>query len=106
MPGIAGIISRKPAAECERAVKIMTATMRHENFHTVGTFADPASGAYAGWVAHEKSFADGQVFQNETKDITLIFSGECFVDAGTKNRLRQNGHHFAEGGDCLVHLYV
>jgi asparagine synthase (glutamine-hydrolysing) len=105
MPGIAGIISRKPAAECERAVKAMTATMRHENFHTAGTFADSASGAYAGWVAHEKSFADGQVFSNETKDITLVFAGECFVDAGTKNRLRQNGHHFAAGGDCLVHLY-
>ncbi len=105
MPGIAGIISRKPAAECERAVKAMIATMRHENFHTVGTFADPASGAHAGWVAHEKSFADGQVFQNEAKDITLVFAGECFVDADAKNRLRQKGHHFAEGGDCLVHLY-
>src|SRR5277367_6634897 len=101
MPGITGIISRKPAAECERAVKAMTAIMRHESFHTSGTFSVPELGVYAGWVAHENSFADGQVFQNETKDIALIFAGECFIDAATKNRLRQDGHGFSEDGECL-----
>jgi asparagine synthase (glutamine-hydrolysing) len=105
MPGIVGIISRKPAAECERAVKSMTAIMRHESFHTSGTFFAPESGVYAGWVAHENSFADGQVFQNETGDIALVFAGECFIDAATRNRLRQAGHSFSGGGDCLVHLY-
>lgn len=105
MPGIVGIISRKPAAECEATVKAMTASMRHENFHTQGTFSVSASGVYAGWIAHENSFADGQVFQNETKDISLIFAGECFLDAATKNRLRQAGHVFDGGGECLVHLY-
>lgn len=106
MPGIAGIISRKPAAECTRAVAAMTAIMRHESFHASGTFSAPELGVFAGWVAQENSFADHQVFQNETKDIALIFSGECFVAAETKARLRQNGHSFAStGGDCLVHLY-
>jgi asparagine synthase (glutamine-hydrolysing) len=105
MPGIAGIISRRPAADCERAVKSMVAIMRHESFHTTGTFSAPELGVFAGWVAQENSFADKQVFQNETKDIALVFSGECFVEPLTKARLKQNGHSFGAGGDCLVHLY-
>ena len=106
MPGIVGIISRKPAAETARLVKTMIASMRHESFYATGTFAAPELGVSAGWLAHENSFADHQVFQNETKDIALIFSGECFVPAEIKNRLAQNGHRFSEtGGDCLAHLY-
>ena len=86
-------------------VKAMTAVMRHESFHTSGTFSVPESGIHMGWVAHEKSFADGQVFQNETKDIALVFAGECFVDAATRDRLRRAGHEFSDGGEVLVHLY-
>ena len=106
MPGIAGIISLKsPAAECERTVRVMVATLRLERFYTAGTFSAPELGVFAGWTAHENSFADKQVFQNETKDIALVFAGECFVDAATKTELKQKGHAFAGGGDCLVHLY-
>ncbi|MEY4916998.1 MAG: hypothetical protein RL616_911 [Verrucomicrobiota bacterium] len=105
MPGITGIISRRPSAENERVVKTMTATMRHEPFHTSGTFSAPELGVFAGWVAHENSFADKQVFQNETKDIALIFAGECFVDAATKAQLKQVGHTFANNAGMLVHLY-
>ena len=76
------------------------------DFYTTGNFAAPELGVCAGWAAHGNSFADNQVFQNETKDIALVFSGECFVDAATKNRLRNNGHNFSEsGGDWLVHFY-
>ena len=106
MPGIVGIISRKPAAENARLVQTMAASMRHESFYVAGNFSARELGVCAGWIAHENSFAAKQVFQNEQKDITLIFSGECFVAAETKNRLKQNGHSFSEtGGDCLPHLY-
>jgi|ERR1017187_201362 asparagine synthase (glutamine-hydrolysing) len=106
MSAIAGVINRKHTAGYERAVKDMVAVMRHESFYTTGTFYDPELEVFVGWVAHENSFADRQAFQNEHKDITLVFSGECFVDAKTKNQLKQNGHSFSEtGGDCLVHLY-
>ncbi|HEX4349006.1 MAG TPA: hypothetical protein VH251_01395, partial [Verrucomicrobiae bacterium] len=80
MPGIAGVISRRPAAENMRIVKTMIASLRHENFYVSGDFSEPKLGVYAGWTAHENSFAAGQVFQNEQKDIALIFSGECFLD--------------------------
>src|ERR1019366_52700 len=106
MSAIAGVINRKHTAGYERAVKDMVAVMRHESFYTTGTFYDPELEVFVGWVAHENSFADRQAFQNEHKDITLVFSGECFVDAKTKNQIKQNGHSFSEtGGDCLVHLY-
>jgi len=83
----------------------MTAMMRREKFHVSGTFAAPELGVFAGWVAHEHSFADGQVFQNETKDLALLFSGECFVADEIKASLRRGGHTFGGGADCLVHLY-
>jgi len=105
MPGITGIINRRPAAEGERAVNNMVAVMRHESFHTSGTFSAPELGVFAGWVAHENSFSDKQVFQNETQDIALLFAGEGFADAEIKNRLRQSGHSFGAGGEWLVHLY-
>lgn len=106
MPGICGIISRLPAANCVRTVQTMTATMCHEAFHRSGEFAASDLGVYAGWVAHENSFADNQVFENETKDVALVFCGEVFAPAETKAQLRREGHQFSEtGGEWLVHLY-
>jgi asparagine synthase (glutamine-hydrolysing) len=106
MPGIVGIISRKPAAENERIVQTMAATMRHERFYLTGIFAAPELGVCTGWIAHENSFAARQAYQNEQKTIALAFSGECFVPAETKSRRKQDGHTFSEtGGECLLHLY-
>lgn len=105
MPGIVGIISSRPLPEAEPHVKAMVAVMRHEEFHRSGTFFAPEAGVYAGWVAHEKSFTDGQPFRNETQDVTLLLSGECFIPASTRNRLKQAGHVFQRDAECLVHLY-
>jgi asparagine synthase (glutamine-hydrolysing) len=105
MPGIAGIICRRPLDNAERLVKTMVATMRHEPFHTSGVFSEPPLGIHAGWVAHEKSFTDGQPFQNETREVTLLLSGECFIPVTTRDRLRRAGHVFQRDAECLVHLY-
>jgi asparagine synthase (glutamine-hydrolysing) len=106
MPGIVGIITRRPASEIEPAVRAMTACLRHESFHQTGRFAAPELNVYAGWIAHENSFAAGQVFENEQRDVALLFSGECYADPSERERLRQNGHVFARtGGDWLVHAY-
>jgi asparagine synthase (glutamine-hydrolysing) len=106
MPGIVGIISHRPPEECQDLVKSMVASMKHEPFYTSGTYAAPEMGVYAGWVAHESSFAAGQVFFNERKDIALLFSGECFVDRGTRAELKGKGHELGEAaGSWLVHFY-
>src|SRR6267142_1879754 len=106
MPGIAGMISRRPAAECEAVVKAMTQSMMHEKFYTSGFYSAPALGIYASWVALENSFAAGQVFLNEQRDVALILSGECFADGEDLVELERGGHDFGEErGDWLVHLY-
>ena len=106
MPGIAGIITSEQGTDCERLVDGMIASMRHKTFYVSGTHFVPAMGVYAGWVAHKNSFAASQVFFNETQDIVLIFSGECFVDPQVSIGLRQKGHRLKENNrDWLVHLY-
>jgi asparagine synthase (glutamine-hydrolysing) len=106
MPGIVGMISKRLAHECGCLVKSMVASMEHEPFYTSGIYAVPEMGVYGGWVAHENSFAAGQVFFNERKDIALLFSGECFIDPETRAELRQRGHELEEAtGNWLVHLY-
>jgi len=106
MPGIVGIISQRSAHECESLVKSMVGSMEHEKFYASGTYAAPEMGVYGGWVAHENSFAAGQVFFNEQRNVALIFAGECFADPEIRAELRQKGHELGEtAGDWLVHLY-
>ena len=106
MPGIVGIVSQKPADECESLVSRMVASMKHERFDTSGMYAAPDMGICGGWVAHENSFAADQVFFNERKDIALLFSGECFMDPQTRSRLREKRHEIGEtAGSWLVHFY-
>lgn len=106
MPGIIGVITRQPAAEIAPVARAMCAALRHEPFYLAGDFAAPEFGVYAGWTALPDSFAASQVFQNESGDVSLVFSGECFLDPAENLRLRQKGHAFSErGGAWLVHQY-
>src|SRR6185369_13829193 len=88
MPGIAGIISQRPATECESRVGSMLAMMRREPFYKSGNFSCTKHGIYAGWVAHDNSFASNQVFFNEDRDIAVLLSGECFNSPSMTRELR------------------
>src|SRR6266566_7948927 len=106
MPVIVGIVSQRPAEQCQSLVKCMASSMAHESFYDSGMYSVPEMGLYAGWVAHENSFAAGQPFFNERRDVVLFFSGECFVDPKTRTDLRQKGHELGQtAGSWLVHLY-
>ncbi len=106
MPGIAGIVTKIPGHQCQGLVKSMISSMEHESFYISGDYAVPELGIYAGWVAHENSFAAGQVFFNEERDIAVIFSGECFADPATRGELIQKGHRLdSPKGAWLAHLY-
>jgi len=106
MPGIVGIVSRGATEECTSLVNLMLDSMQHEMFYTSGTYAAPEMGIYAGWSAHENSFAAGQVFFNENHDVALIFSGECFFDMSVRAQLLRRGHDIQSSpGSWLVHLY-
>jgi asparagine synthase (glutamine-hydrolysing) len=84
MPGLFGMISRRPAPECERLVQAMRDAMLQESFYISGLHSAPGLGVYAGWTALEKSFGAHQPFVNESRNVTLLFSGECFPDRAFK----------------------
>src|SRR5205809_151856 len=105
MPGIVGMINNRPVEHCERLVAAMVRSMEHEPSYTAGTYFVPELGVYVGWVAHKSSFAAGQVFFNEQRDIALVLSGECFVDQEVHSALKRKGHRLEGAHSWLVHLY-
>lgn len=81
MPGIAGIISRKPSSILGAELDSMLRLMRHEPFYATGSYQNPEMGVYAGWAVHENSFSDCLPVCNRTKDVVLLFYGENLMDS-------------------------
>lgn len=106
MPGIAGLITKKPREEAERELRRMVESMRHEKYYATGTWIDESLGVYVGWTARVGSFSDRMPLRNERGDIVLTFSGEEFPGAETLSDLRAKGHEFAvSGASYLPHVY-
>jgi asparagine synthase (glutamine-hydrolysing) len=106
MPGIVGIITRKPAKWAESKVLQMVESQRHESFYTSGVWKDECLGIYVGWTALQNSFSDGMPLTNEHGDVSLVFSGEEYPEPGTAERLRRQGHSLnSDDPSYLVHLY-
>jgi asparagine synthase (glutamine-hydrolysing) len=106
MPGIVGLITKRPRAAAESELFAMVETLRHEPFYTSGTWIDAEQGVYVGWVARRGSFADAMPLRNENGDVTLVFSGEEFPEPGTVAGLRARGHKVEpRGPSYLVHRY-
>ena len=55
MPGIVGIVSERPRAECKSLVKSMARSMEHESFDESDVYAVPEMAIYTGWMALENS---------------------------------------------------
>ena len=95
-----------PRAEAERELLQMVAAICHEDFYSTGTWTDESLGIYVGWAVRKDSFAEHMPFQNEQRNVTLIFAGEDFPEPGTVRRLREQGHVLdSENASYLVHLY-
>jgi len=106
MPGIAGLITKKPREWAEPQLAQMLQALRHESFYTTGTFVDESLGVYVGWTALQNSFSDGMPLRNERGDVSLVFSGEEYPEPGTARRLKERGHTLEmEGPYYLVHRY-
>jgi asparagine synthase (glutamine-hydrolysing) len=106
VPGIVGLVTKKPRQWAEPQLVRMVESLRHESFYVTGTWIDESLGVYVGWVARENSFADGMPIRNERDDVILVFSGEDYPEPGTPRRLKERGHRFEEcGPSYLVHLY-
>src|SRR5437899_5610624 len=96
MPGIVGLITRKPCEESRQELARMVQAIRHEPFYTAGTWIDQSLGVYVGWAARKGSFSDGMPIYNETGDVVLVFSGEEFPEPGIASRLMRQGHTLSE----------
>jgi asparagine synthase (glutamine-hydrolysing) len=106
MPGLVGIITKRPQAWAEETVCGMLKTMLHEPFYTSGVWSDATLGIYVGWVARRGSFAADMPVENESGDTTLLFSGEEFPKSSTIDSLRRKGHEIEQSpASYLVHRY-
>ena len=106
MPGLVGLITKKPRAWAEEQLALMLNAVRHESFYATGTLADEGLGVYVGWTALKNSFADGMPLRNERGDVVMVFSGEDYAQPRTSCGLRQKGHSLECGGPAyLAHLY-
>ncbi len=76
MPGLAGLVSRRPPAECQRLVGDMLAAMRHDPQCQSGTCFVPEQGIYAAWTAHAGSDASARVHHDVGRGVSVVFSGE------------------------------
>jgi asparagine synthase (glutamine-hydrolysing) len=106
MPGMCGLITKKPREQAARELSRMVAAQRHESFYTSGTWVGESLGVYAGWTALPNSFSDGMPVTSDRGDVSLIFSGEEYPEHGIIERLRQQGHSVdGSASSYLVHLY-
>jgi asparagine synthase (glutamine-hydrolysing) len=106
MPGIVGLITKRPREQAERELMEMVTSMCHESFYVTGTWIDESIGVYIGWIARKNSFSDGMPLRNEQGDVILVFSGEEFPQPGTAQRLKEQGHDLnVAGPSYLGHLY-
>jgi asparagine synthase (glutamine-hydrolysing) len=86
----------------------MTKSLQHETFYVAGTHAAPELGVYAGWIAHDDSFAC-QLARAQTSldDVKLLLSGECYADPDRIKALEPGRHHwllalYEKLGDAFV----
>ena len=106
MPGIVGVITRKPRTLTEPDLERMLTAIQHERFYASGTWVDESLGVYVGWTALKGSFSDAMPLFNEKKDVCLIFSGEEYGDPEAAHELRRGGHSIGSAESAyLVHLY-
>src|SRR5262245_33993507 len=99
MPGIVGIITRRPKEWAEPQLRAMLESMRHESFYTAGTWMDESLGGYVGWIARENSFSDGMPLYDEKEGVALVFSGEEFPEPSSLEGARNGGN--AKGAHLL-----
>ncbi|MGA2831967.1 MAG: hypothetical protein ABSE55_02745 [Terracidiphilus sp.] len=105
MPGIVGLITKRPRQWAEEQLRKMVAVLLHEPSYVTGTWIDESLGVYVGWVARNNSFSNQMPVINERGDRVLIFSGEEYPEPGTTVRLRQGNHVIDDNPAAyLVHV--
>lgn len=106
MPGITGIISKRPRELNEKELEKMLKCMMYEPYYTSGVYTNCELNIYAGCVNLKGSFSDCMPVKNEKKDKILIYYGENFADKDVLNALKGKNHQFnSNNASYLIHLY-
>lgn len=106
MPGIVGLITKRPRTWAEPQLLSMVESMQHEPFYESGTWVDESLGVYVGWTARKNSFDSGMPIQSERGEVVLIFSGEDFPEPGAIRNFKDRGYDVTpESASYLVHVY-
>jgi asparagine synthase (glutamine-hydrolysing) len=105
MPGIVGIVTKRPRQWAQEQLRQMVSALCHEPFYESGTWIDEASGVYVGWIARRNSFSDRMPLCNEQGDRVLLFSGEEYPEPGIAALLQSKGHTLEDKPAAyLVHV--
>lgn len=99
MPGIAGIFAAAPSPRYEHQIRRMVATLRHRAPSSSAVVIEPDLGVYAGWVAHEGSYAARECTESTSRTTSLALAGECI---GTQRSIQDQ--HAATGDGFIAGL--
>jgi asparagine synthase (glutamine-hydrolysing) len=106
MPGLTGIIAPGSRVDYTETVRAMLDCMTRTSDSVSGSFNHAALGVWSGWDCTNGTFTDCLPIWNETRDVCLLFSGECFGLEQEIKRLGQKQAPFKPSdASYLVHLY-
>ena len=105
MPGIVGIISKQTKGNEEELLEKMVQSMMYESFYRQGKYINSKKGFFIGYTVIEKAFADCMPIYNETKDLVMFLTGECYMDSSLINDLKTRHDFISENASYLIHLY-
>ena len=77
-----------PRRRSGQVVQRMVECVRHESFYTSRMLVDEPLGLYVGWAVQEGSFCARMPVHNETKDVSLIFSGQELCGSSVRGGLK------------------
>jgi asparagine synthase (glutamine-hydrolysing) len=80
MPGIVGIITKRPAGQAVPELLRMLSPLSHEAFYVTGTWYEESLQTYVGWSAREGAFPGAMPVEDERSGVALVFSGEEYSE--------------------------
>lgn len=106
MPGIFGIISKRPKEINYEELNVMIKSVSMEQFYNSGKFVLADMAVYIGWTCHKGSFSDCLPITNEKRDKILIYFGENFYDLDELDELKRRNHKFErKNASHIIHMY-
>jgi len=107
MPGIVGIIRKRPYDGIERDLQSMIEVLTHHDNLVHGYLIDQAMGIWIGWIDLRGSFSDPMPVRSRDGSALLMFQGEHFPPKEDVAQFRRAGMLNATGdnGGGLMDLY-